>query len=99
MSKKAFRRESTKKLQPIGQLLEKFEWRKDKFVSREFQLYGYKLAEELGDLAHRSMYIKFAKEVPRPVLEAARNFVKDTGNVRSRARLFMWKLKQLRRTR
>ncbi|PIY72516.1 hypothetical protein COY87_00650, partial [Candidatus Roizmanbacteria bacterium CG_4_10_14_0_8_um_filter_33_9] len=40
---------------------------------------------------------KLAKTVPRPILERARNFVKDAGNVRSKPRLFMWKMAQLRR--
>lgn len=83
-------------LKSAGQILSRFDWDKDKYVSREFQLYGYQLAEELGDMAHKSMYIKFAKEVPRPLIEQARSFVKDAGKVQSRARLFMWKLKQLR---
>ena len=83
-------------LRSTKQILGGFDWDRDKYVSREFQLYGYQLAEELGDMAHKSMYIKFAKEVPRPVLEQARNFVRDAGKVKSRARLFMWKLKQLR---
>jgi hypothetical protein len=84
-------------LKPIKQILRNFDWDRDRFVSREFQLYGYKLAEELGDLAHKSMYIKFAKEVPRELMESARNFVKGASNARSRARLFMWKLKELRK--
>lgn len=69
---------------------------KNKYISREFQDYGYRLAEQLGDLKNKSLYIKLAKTTPRPLLEEARNFVKDAPNVRNPARLFMWKLKELR---
>lgn len=73
----------------------KFEDR-DKYVSREFQKYAYDLAEELGDMAHKSLYMKLAKETPRILLEKARSFVKDAQNTRSKGRLFMWKLKELK---
>lgn len=86
-----------KGMQKLNQILKSFDLNHDKYVSREFQLYGYKLAEELGDLSHKALYIKLAKTAPRPLLEQARNFVKDAGNVNSPARLFMWKLKELRR--
>lgn len=64
-------------------------------VTREFQDYGYRLAVELDDLAHKSLYIKLAKTVDRQILEQARTFVLDA-NARSRARLFMWKVRELR---
>lgn len=85
-----------KGLQSLKSILSDFDWDKKKFISREFQDYGYRLAEELGDLKHKALYIKLAKELPRPLLEKARNFVKDASNVRNRAKLFMWKLGQLR---
>ena len=85
-----------KGMQPVSDLLKGFDWKKDKYISREFQKYGYDLAQELNDLAHKALYIKLAKETPRRLLEEARNFVKDAGKVRSRGRLFMWKLKELR---
>ena len=81
--------------QSISNILKSFDPLKDKYISREFQKYGYDLAEELGDFKHKALYIKLAKEIPRAVLEQARNFVKDA-RARSRARLFMWKLKELR---
>lgn len=68
----------------------------DKYISREFQQYGYELAMELGDEKHKALYIKLAKEHSRGHMEAARNFVKDANNVKSKGRLFMWKLKQLK---
>ena len=81
--------------QSLGDILKKFDPLKDKYVSREFQKYGYDLAMELGDPEHKALYIKMAKEIPRPILEKARYFVKDA-KARSKPRLFMWKLKELR---
>jgi hypothetical protein len=81
----------------VGDLLKKYEKvEEDKYISREFQQYGYELAEELGDLKHKSLYIKLAKTTPRGYIEAARNFVKDAHNAKSKGRLFMWKLKQIK---
>lgn len=65
------------------------------YISREFQDYGYRLAVELDDLKHKSLYIKLAKTEKRGLLERARSFVIDS-NAKSKARLFMWKLKQLK---
>ena len=64
----------------------------DKYVSREFQKYAYDLAVELDDLAHKSLYMRLAKNTPRGLMESARSFVKDATNARSKGRLFMWKL-------
>jgi hypothetical protein len=84
-------------MQKIGDTLKKYKLDDtDKSVSREFQLYAYNLAVELNDLAHKSLYMKLAKETPRGLLETARSFVKDAANARSKGRLFMWKLKQLK---
>jgi len=83
-------------MQKIGDLLKNFQSDKDKYISREFQKYGYDLAEELGDLKNKSLYIKLAKQTPRGLLETARNFVKDAYQVKSRPKLFMWKLSQLK---
>ena len=68
---------------------------KNKYVSREFQDYGYRLAAEIGDLAHKSLYIKLAKTVDRSILEQCKRFVIDS-NADNRGALFMWKLKQLK---
>jgi|SRR3989344_1958074 len=83
-------------MQKVGDILKKFISDEDKYISREFQKYGYQLAGELGDLKNKSLYIKLAKETPRGFLEAARNFVKDAYSVKSKPRLFMWKLQQLK---
>lgn len=76
-------------------ILGQFDWDKRKYISREFQDYGYRLAEQLGDLKHKALYIKLAKELPRGILEESLNFVKGAYQVKSRARLFMWKLERL----
>ena len=81
----------------VGDVLEKFKKDEDKYISHEFQKYGYELAKELGDLKNKSLYIKLAKETPRGLLENARNFVKDASNVKSPAKLYMWKLTQLKK--
>ena len=84
-------------MQKIGDIISKYKLdNTDKYISREFQKYAYDLAEELGDLAHKSLYMKLAKETPRIFLEKARSFVKDAQNARSKGRLFMWKLSQLK---
>ncbi len=67
----------------------------DKYVSREFQDYGLRLATELSDLPRKALYIKLAKETPRLILEEALSFVKDA-NARNKAALFMWKLKEVK---
>ena len=69
----------------------------DKYVSQEFQKYAYDLAVELNDLTHKSLYMKLAKTYPRVMLENARTFVKDANNAKSKARLFMWKLAELKK--
>ena len=87
-----------KGLYSIQEILSKYKLEdKGKYITKEFQDYGYRLAEELGDEKHKSLYIKLAKEVDRKLLEEAKIFVKDASNVKSKGRLFMWKLKQLRK--
>lgn len=84
-------------LTKIGDTLDKYQISQDKYVSREFQQYGYDLAQELDDPKRTSFYIKLAKDSPRGLLEAARSFVKDAQNVRNRGSLFVWKLTQLKK--
>lgn len=91
------RKDKSKGFTLIGDVLQKFDSKQDKYISYEFQKYGYELAKELNDLKNKSLYIKLAKENPRGFLETARNFVKDAYNVKSPAKLFMWKLKELKK--
>ena len=66
------------------------------YITQEFQDFGYRLAVELQDLSHKSLYIKMAKSVDRAILERALSFVADAAQAKSKARLFMWKVKQLK---
>jgi hypothetical protein len=73
--------------------------KRGKYIKKEFQAYGLMLAKELNDWKNRSLYIKLAKQLPREILEQARYFIKDQppGKIKNKAKLFMWKLAQLRR--
>lgn len=81
-------------MKSIADILSKFNPTEDKYVSREFQTFGVFLAEKLGDMKRKPLYIKYAKEIPRPILEAAYRFVIDS-KARNKGALFMWKLKEL----
>lgn len=81
-------------MQSIQTILKDFNPVEDKYVSREFQSYGIELSEKLGDWKRRALYIKLARNIPRPVLEKAYSFVVDS-NAKNKAALFMWKLKEL----
>ncbi len=82
----------------LGDILSKFEGRSDgKYISQEFQDYGYRLAVDLNDMDHKSLYIRMAKTVPRQILEQARAFAVDAEHAKSKGRLFMWKMRELRK--
>lgn len=68
-----------------------------KNIAYEFQMYGVYLAESLDDTKHYSLYIKLAKEVDRRLLEEALNFTKGYYGAKSKARVFMWRLAELRK--
>lgn len=68
-----------------------------KNIAYEFQEYGVYLAESLDDTKHYSLYIKLAKIVNRNLLEEALNFTKDYYGVKSKAKIFMWRLGQLKK--
>ncbi|MBP9781099.1 hypothetical protein KBC89_00400 [Candidatus Woesebacteria bacterium] len=81
----------------IGSLFDDYKVEdKGGYITQEFQDFGYRLACELNDEKHKSLYIKMAKTLPRHLLEEARRFVFDAQSAKSKAKLFMWKLKQLR---
>ncbi len=79
----------------VHDILLRFNPLEDKYISREYQSYGIYLAEELGDYKRRGLYIKFAKTIPRAVLEKALSFVKDATNAKHKGALFMWKLTEM----
>lgn len=66
------------------------------YAKYSFQDFGYRLAKDLGDLAHKGLYIKLAKELPRSVLQKARDFAIDYPQAKSKAKVFMWKLEELK---
>lgn len=66
-----------------------------KNISKEFQAYGVYLAESLQDTKHYSLYIKLAKNTNRGILEEALTFTKGYYEPKSKAKVFMWRLKQL----
>ncbi|MBI2314581.1 hypothetical protein HYU93_00770 [Candidatus Daviesbacteria bacterium] len=68
-----------------------------KNISKEFQMYGVYLAESLEDTKRYSLYIKLAKNIDRKILEEALNFTKGYYSAKSKARVFMWRLKELRK--
>ena len=88
-----------KPFQAIGGLFEKYTLEdKGGYITQEFQDFGYRMAMELDDPSHKSLYMRLAKSTNRAVLEQALSFVADAPNVKSKARLFMWKLKELKQT-
>lgn len=86
----------TTKMTSIKSVLSAFDFDRDKYISREWQKFGYDLAAALSDLRNKSLYIKLAKTTPRKLLVEALSFVKGASNVRSKGRLFMWKLGELK---
>jgi hypothetical protein len=67
-----------------------------KYVTKEFQDYGLRLAKNLNDMDHKSLYIKLAKNEDRNLLQKAQSFTMDYPNARNKAKIFMWKLKEIK---
>jgi len=85
-------------MQSVGDLFAKYKLDdKGGYITKEFQDFGYRLAVELDDMKHKSLYMRMAKKESRGMLERALGFVKDAANAKSKARLFMWKVKQLKK--
>ncbi len=93
---------SNKTFSSMQQVLDKYtdemeqEGGKQRRISREWQDYAYRLALELEDTAHTSLYMRLVKNTPRYLVEMAKNFVKDAFEVKNKGKLFMWKLKMLK---
>ena len=64
-------------------------------VSQEFQDYGYRLAQRLGDLNKIAMYIRICKVYPRALVEDTAAFVSNYPNAKNKSKIFMWKLHEL----
>ncbi len=84
-------------MQDIKDIIKKKSLKGDRRNSYEFQAYGNLLADELGDVPHRSLYIKLAKSTDRVLLERARDYIKASEHAVTRGRLFMWKLGELKK--
>jgi hypothetical protein len=70
-----------------------------RYVKHEFQEYGVRLAYNLNDVSHKSLYIKLAKTEKRNFLEKAYRFAIDYPGMegKNKGKLFMWALGKLRR--
>lgn len=81
----------------VGLLLDnyKVDDTKQRRISREWQDYAYRMALELDDKEHTSLYMRMCKNTQRSVLEEALTFVRDS-KAKSKAKLFMWKVKELK---
>ncbi len=86
-------------MKKVSEILKSRKFGRDYRCSHEFQAYGNRLAEELGDKKHRTLYIKLAKTEDRNLLEEARVSVLNSKKATTKGRLFMWKLGQLKKGR
>ena len=68
-----------------------------KYITKEFQDFGYRLAVKLNDMKHKALYIKLAKEEDRNLLNTAASYADDYPKARNKGRVFMWKLKNLKK--
>ena len=68
---------------------------KKNYISQEFQDYAIRVAHEFNDAKRKSLYIRYAKYLPRAILENAYAFVKDYPNAKNKGKLFMWKMHEL----
>lgn len=68
-----------------------------KYISHEYQDYGYRLAVTLNDLEHKALYIKIAKDEKRPVVEQALSYTLDYPHAKKKAKVFMWKLYDIKK--
>ncbi len=81
-------------MKTIQDILQRFDPLQDKYISHEYQSFGVHLAQKLEDEKRKALYIRLAKTIPRPVLEAAYRFVIDS-HAKNKGALFMWKLKEM----
>lgn len=85
-------------MKKLGQAISEVKFKdRPKNLTKEFQVYGVYLAESLEDTKHYSLYIKLAKELDRKLLEEALNFTKGYYSAKSKAKIFMWRLTQLKK--
>ena len=81
--------------QSMFDLLSKYDLDKNKYISKEWQDYAYRLAVALDDTVHTPIYMRIVKSTPRDQVERAKSFVMDA-KAKSMGKMFMWKLKQIK---
>ena len=81
--------ESMQKASPYTYLEKLRERQKDKRVSREFQQAGLDIAEILGDMGHKALYIKLAKEYDSRALFSLAKDVAERKGVKNKGAYFM----------
>jgi hypothetical protein len=82
-------------MKSLGDIATSIKVKKDQRNTYEYQAYGNRLAEELGDTSKRSLYIKLAKSTDRGILETARLFALSNEKNPTKGKIFMWKLNEL----
>ena len=86
-------------MKKVSDIIQSRKFSRDYRCSHEFQAYGNRLAEELGDKKHRTLYIKLAKTEDRNILEEARVSVLSSRKATTKGKLFMWKVGQIKKER
>jgi len=89
--------QSAKNILMSSEFLDRRE-KSEKYITREFQDFGYRLAVHLNDMSHKSLYIKMAKNVDRNLLLHALSFARDYPKAKNKGRIFMWKLAELQKS-
>jgi hypothetical protein len=84
-------------MKSLGDIAISIKVQKDQRNAYEHQAYGNRLADELNDPNHRSLYIKLAKTTDRNLLETARLFALSNEKNPTKGKIFMWKLKELKK--
>ena len=84
-------------MKSIADITSKIKIKKDTRNSYEYQAYGNRLCEELGDTAMRALYIRLAKNEDRNLLEKARLHALSNEKNPTKGKVFMWKLTQLKK--
>lgn len=85
-------------MKKLGQILDETKHKdRPKNLYKEFQQYGVWLCEQLGDTKRYPLYIKLAQSVDRSLLEEALSFTKGYSTAKSKPRVFMWKLTELKK--
>lgn len=63
--------------------------KKESHIHREFQSIGIEVAELLGDIAHKALYIKLAKMYGKDKILPLAKDVADRKNIRNKGAYFM----------